>query len=184
MPEKIVFEKISATNTIWNPTIPKYRSGDAGIDLHAATRVVAEEVPASMVFTELNECFTTTTDSVLKVESLQQALDTRLRLYQATVRTGLRVALPWPYHMRIASRSGLGFSKGIYAFPGTIDNSYRGEIMIKLIQFTDCPDPFVVEVGDRVAQGILFSVPEVTIVEGNVPLETHRGEKGFGSSGR
>ena len=85
--------------------------------------------------------------------------------------------------MRMASRSGLGFKQNIMAFPGTIDNSYRGEIIIKLFQFTDSEKPFVINPGDRIAQGIIFHVPSFVIEETNVSIETVRGAKGFGSSG-
>jgi len=106
-----------------------------------------------------------------------------LRMYQAVIRTGLRVHLPFPFHMKIASRSGLGFRRNILAFPGIIDNSYRGELMIKLFQLTDDENPFVIEQGERVAQGILFSTPEIIIREASVDRNTLRGESGFGSTG-
>jgi len=108
--------------------------------------------------------------------------DNALHYYEAVIPTGVRIALPPRMHMRMASRSGLGFKKNILAFPGTIDNSYRGQIMIKLSQLTPNPEPFVIEAGDKVAQGIVFRSEEYIIEEGTVDLNTPRGENGFGST--
>lgn len=104
-------------------------------------------------------------------------------IYAAVVRTGVRVKLPTDIHMRIASRSGLGFFRNIFAFPGTIDSGYRGEIMIKLFQL-GASEPFYIEPRERIAQAILFSTPRARVVEGEVPTSTERGVRGFGSSGR
>lgn len=197
----------------WNPVIPSfnYDLGNAGIDFHSAHRVVAREVGVSsrlplgyfeVTGDSLSEADVSTlarfaesqesdvsasvmadmTSGNLRIE-YDSSPSKPLRMYEAVVRTGLRLNLPYMYHMRMASRSGLGFKRNIFAFPGTIDNSYRGEIIIKLFQFTDDPEPFVIEAGDRVAQGILFETPYVAIEEGQVSTETARGEGGFGSTG-
>lgn len=182
----IVFEKLPrpeslSMDEVWSPTIPVFDAGlgNAGIDLHSATRVVSSEVgvPPGLTVVDydaVNTSHTITTTTKSKT----------LKLYQAIIRTGLRMLLPDGYHMRISSRSGLGFKKNIIAFPGTIDNSYRGEIVIKLSQLTDEEDPFIIEVGDRVAQGIVFSIPNLSVSEGNVSTDTSRGDRGFGSTGR
>jgi len=103
-------------------------------------------------------------------------------VYTCVVNTGLKVELPENHHLRIASRSGLAFKHQIIAFPGTIDNSYRGEIKIKLFSFSDTPPPKL-EVGDKVAQGVVFKSLDYDIVEGTVSEDTERSSKGFGSSG-
>lgn len=197
----------------WNPIIPSfnYDEANAGIDFHSAHRVVATEVGVSSrlplgYFEVTGDSLSAADISTLARFAESQETDVSasvladmtsgnlrieydsspvkpLRMYEAVVRTGLRIHLPYMYHMRMASRSGLGFKRNIFAFPGTIDNSYRGEIMIKLFQFTDEPEPFVIEAGDRVAQGILFETPYVSIEEGEVSTETSRGTGGFGSTG-
>lgn len=197
----------------WAPVIPSYDNdlGNAGIDLSSATRIVAEEVGVSSrlplgymeitgsslspedvhtmsrLVTDSETLITSSIISNLQDNNIRIEYDTDsprpLRMYQAVVRTGLRVQLPFTFHMKIASRSGLGFRNNILAFPGIIDNSYRGELMIKLFQLTSEESPFVINPGDRIAQGILFSTPEVLIREGAVTTSTHRGEKGFGSTG-
>jgi dUTP pyrophosphatase len=86
------------------------------------------------------------------------------------------------YWIRIESRSGMFFRHGITAFPGVIDCSYRGKLGAALINNTD--KPYVVRVGDRIAQLVVYKLiePEVCWVE--TKDETVRGDKGFGSSGR
>jgi dUTP pyrophosphatase len=86
------------------------------------------------------------------------------------------------YWIRIESRSGMFFKFGITAFPGVIDCSYRGKLGAALINNTD--KPYVVKVGDRIAQLVVYKLiePEVCWVE--TKDETVRGDKGFGSSGR
>lgn len=197
----------------WNPTIPQYDNdlGNAGIDLASATTVVAEEVGASsrlpygyfeITGSDMNqEDMQTLAKALVDMDAsvdisfmgdlakqnvrMEYSSNSPkpLRMYQAVVRTGLRVALPTGFHMKIASRSGLGFRRNILAFPGIIDNSYRGELMIKLYQLTNEESPFVIDVGERIAQGILFSTPEISIREGAVSTSTLRGENGFGSTG-
>lgn len=198
---------------VWNPVIPEYynEDGNAGIDFHSAVYVVADEVGISSrlplgymeitgatldeadistlsnLITDENSLITSSLIANFNENNVRIEYDKNsprpLRMYSAIVRTGLRVELPERYHMRIASRSGLGFKRNIFAFPGTIDNSYRGELIIKLYQFTDDPEPFVITPGERIAQGILFTTPEITITEAEVSTATRRGEGGFGSTG-
>ena len=103
-------------------------------------------------------------------------------IYYCVVSTGLKVELPEKHHLRFASRSGLGFKENIIAFPGTVDNSYRGELKVKLFAFSDS-FPKEIDVGDKIAQGIIFKSFDYSIVEGNVDENTERSSKGFGSSG-
>jgi deoxyuridine 5'-triphosphate nucleotidohydrolase len=152
----------------WGPIIPKYNpKANAGMDLSTAIDIAS-------------------TRSFYKPQVFSWGFEPSGALFHhtAVVRTGLRMALPRGYHMRIASRSGLGFKQNILAFPGTIDNSYRGEIIIRLDQISPSPEGFSFTAGDRIAQGILFEVPEhIHICEGEVNENTERGAKGFGSTG-
>lgn len=102
--------------------------------------------------------------------------------YTCVVSTGLRLEMPPRYHLRFASRSGLGFKRNVMAFPGTVDNSYRGELKIKLFMFSN-EHPAPIKPGDKVAQGIVFQSLDYEVVEGEVNQETSRADKGFGSSG-
>ncbi|NVN37092.1 dUTP diphosphatase [Komagataeibacter swingsii] len=102
---------------------------------------------------------------------------------RALVPTGLCVALPRGYEMQIRPRSGLALKHGITLpnAPGTIDEDYRGEIGI--IVMNTGSEPFVVERGMRIAQAVLAPVVRGTWVEYAELEETDRGAGGFGSTG-
>ena len=98
------------------------------------------------------------------------------------VDVGLDVAYITPgYWFQICSRSGLGFKKGIVAFPGVVDETYRGTCGVKLTNITD--EDYRVLKGDKIAQFVVHRNYNVGIEEGE-KTETARGESGFGSSGR
>ena len=65
---------------------------------------------------------------------------------------------------------------------GTIDEPYRGSIVVKLYNFGS--KAYVFEPGDKVAQIVIqpYIAPELEIVD--ALSETDRGSDGFGSSGR
>lgn len=184
----VTFEKLPNTESYpeWLPKLPEHNGGgqheNAGMDFFSATRVVAEEVGSMGPY--LPEYFEVEGSDLTIPIDYESVPSGALRMYQAVIPTGLRMKLPHGHHMRIASRSGLGFKQNIYAFPGTIDCAYRGPIMIKLIQFTTNSGPFVIEAGSKIAQGIIFQSQDYSIEEGEVSEEeTSRGAKGFGSSG-
>ena len=81
----------------------------------------------------------------------------------------------------VKSRSGLAFKNHIEVGAGIIDASYCGEVKVMLRNLGEVP--FKIEVGDRVAQGIVFMIPFVQAVETSELSETSRGENGFGSTG-
>lgn len=102
---------------------------------------------------------------------------------RALIPTGISIALPIGYEAQIRPRSGLALKSGITCLntPGTIDSDYRGEIGIILVNLSS--EPFVIQSGDRIAQMIIAKYERPTFVTVNELDETHRGEKGFGSSG-
>ncbi|QHC34115.1 dUTP diphosphatase [Komagataeibacter xylinus] len=102
---------------------------------------------------------------------------------RALVPTGLCVALPRGYELQIRPRSGLALKHGVTLpnAPGTIDEDYRGEIGIIVMNAGDAP--FVVERGMRIAQGVLAPVVRGEWVEYAELDETTRGVGGFGSTG-
>lgn len=97
------------------------------------------------------------------------------------IKTGLAVELPPDFEMQIRSRSGLALKNGIQAHFATIDSDYRGEVGVILFNFGN--KPFLVETGDRVAQGIVAKAEKARFQEVTVLSETARGTGGFGSSG-
>lgn len=103
---------------------------------------------------------------------------------RATVGTGTAIALPDGYAAFVVPRSGLAARHGITIVnaPGTVDAGYRGEIKVTLLN-TDLAEPFAIEVGDRIAQLIVWPVERVNFVPVESLPGSHRGERGFGSTG-
>lgn len=102
---------------------------------------------------------------------------------RALVPTGLKIGLPAGYELQIRPRSGLALKHGITLpnTPGTIDEDYRGEIGVIILN-TGRED-FVVTRGMRIAQAVLAPVIRLTWVEVCELDETARGTGGFGSTG-
>ena len=104
----------------------------------------------------------------------------------ARVPTGLRIALPTGHEGQVRPRSGLAARHGVTVLnaPGTVDEDYRGEVQVLLINHGD--KAFTIQSGDRIAQLIVAPVTHVEIetVQGEAALGgTERGEGGFGSTG-
>ena len=85
--------------------------------------------------------------------------------------------------MQIRPRSGLAFNHGLLVAnaPGTIDEDYRGEIKVILLNTGDVA--FTVTRGLRIAQAVLAPVTRAIWREVGVLDETARGAGGFGSTG-
>lgn len=99
------------------------------------------------------------------------------------VHTGIALELPTNTEAQVRPRSGLALKYGITVLnsPGTIDEGFRGEIGIILINHGD--EDFCVEKYMRIAQLVISPVIYAKTEETNVLTESTRGEKGFGSSG-
>lgn len=99
------------------------------------------------------------------------------------VRTGLVMELPRGTEAQMRPRSGLALKNGITLLntPGTIDEGYRGEVGVILINLGQ--EPFDVRPGMRIAQMVIAPVLCVVPVEAEAVSDTARGEGGFGSTG-
>lgn len=97
--------------------------------------------------------------------------------------TGLQIALPPNYELQIRPRSGLALKHGIILpnSPGTIDEDYRGEV--KVIVLNTGKESFVVEHGMRIAQAVLAPVIRAVWEETDILEATERSCGGFGSTG-
>jgi dUTP pyrophosphatase len=101
----------------------------------------------------------------------------------AIVPTGLSVTkTPIGVWYLILPRSGLGFQHGIQPHLGVIDNGYRGDLGVKLYNFSDKDYP--VGKGDRIAQIAYFPLISLEPYWENSKEETDRGTTGFGDSGK
>jgi dUTP pyrophosphatase len=104
------------------------------------------------------------------------------------IKTGLYFEIPEHMEITIRSRSGLAYKHGVVVLNGigTIDSDYRGEIGVLLINHGR--EDFIIQHGDRIAQGIIATVSAKNIINlarvAEISNNTERGTGGFGSTGR
>jgi dUTP diphosphatase len=98
------------------------------------------------------------------------------------VLTGIAVAVPDGWYGRVAPRSGLAIRGGIDVLAGVIDDDYRGDVSVMLINHGDTP--FSYEMGDRIGQLIIERADKFEPLEVPSLPVTKRGDSGFGSTGR
>lgn len=98
--------------------------------------------------------------------------------------TNLSVEIPVGYEIQVRPRSGLAAKHGIGILnsPGTIDSDYRGEVKIIIMNFGK--EDFKISKGDRIAQLIVSKVFTAKIEEVKDLNSSHRGEGGFGHTGK
>lgn len=101
----------------------------------------------------------------------------------AIVSTGIQIELPPNTEAQIRPRSGLALNHSITVLnsPGTIDEGYRGEIRIILINHGK--EKFKIEKHMRIAQMVITSYIHAEIIEVEELSLTERNKNGFGSSG-
>src|SRR5437588_1857212 len=97
------------------------------------------------------------------------------------ISTGIAIPTPPGTYARNAPRSGLAAKHSIDIGAGVIDQDYRGEIKVILINHSKYP--YQVRPGDRITQLILEKILLGTPRKTEVLDETIRGDEGFGSMG-
>lgn len=98
------------------------------------------------------------------------------------IKTGIAMEIPEGYVGLIWEKSGLAIKGGLKTLGGVIDASFRGEVMVGMMNHSG--KPYVFKAGDKVAQMLIQKVehPKFEVVD---ELDsTNRGDKGFGSSGK
>lgn len=98
------------------------------------------------------------------------------------VALGIATEMPHGYFGKIFGRSGLASKQGISVLGGVIDNDYRGEWKVVLLNTSN--KELFTGAGSRIAQVVFmpyghFQVNEVDELQGS-----ERGDAGFGSTGR
>lgn len=99
------------------------------------------------------------------------------------VGTGLSFEIPLGFELQVRPRSGMSLKTKLRVSnsPGTIDSDYRGEV--KIIIDNIGHSPYTVEIGDRIAQGVIAQAFQTVFEEVTELTDTERGAGGFGSSG-
>ncbi|HTC01646.1 MAG TPA: dUTP diphosphatase [Ferruginibacter sp.] len=105
-------------------------------------------------------------------------------LERTLIPTGLSIELPEGYEAQVRPRSGLAIKQGLTCLntPGTIDSDYRGEIKVILINLSN--EAQTIQHGDRIAQMVIGKVAKADLIEVQFLNDTHRGEGGFGHTGK
>lgn len=97
-----------------------------------------------------------------------------------TIPTGLSFEIEKGYELQVRPKSGLSTKSPLRVILGTIDSSYRGEVSIIVECYTI---PYHIEIGDKIAQGVIVKLPEVFFQQVETLSSTTRGNNGFGSTG-
>jgi dUTP pyrophosphatase len=106
------------------------------------------------------------------------------------VHTGIAIEMPQGIWIKIFSKSGLAVKQDLGVEAGVIDNAYRGEYLVAMVNYGT--EPYTFQKGDKIAQMVVMphllpklpeGVEEITEVE-DFSIDTDRGEDGFGSSGK
>ncbi len=119
---------------------------------------------------------------------LRACLDENINLEPGETRlipTGLSVYIANPeWAAMLLPRSGLGHKHGIVLgnLVGLIDSDYQGQLMVSC--WNRGKQSFTIEVGERIAQMVIVPVVQVSFDIVSEFKESHRGEGGFGSTGR
>ena len=102
---------------------------------------------------------------------------------RALIATGLSLAIPNGYEGQIRPRSGLALKHGLTVLnsPGTVDNDYRGEIQVMLVNLGE--EPVTITRGMRIAQLVVAPVTRARLAEVSDLPPSARGRNGFGSTG-
>ena len=98
----------------------------------------------------------------------------------ATIRTGLKMAIPTGYVGLVWDKGGLA-KLGIHCMAGVIDAGFRGEITVQIINLSQ--DICHVAPKQKIAQLLIQKVEFPEIIEKQIDDETDRKNRRFGSSG-
>lgn len=165
--------------------LPQYANDtDACMDLKARIQNDIKEQPemaaANMIL-----------DGFAQLAGVEQIKDTEdsIVIWPGTVRkvpSGVQVAIPEGYVMKMYVRSSTGIKKNLMLANGTgiIDAGYRDEVIMALYNFGK--EPVVIKDGDRVCQFILLPFPKLEVKQVDDNEEFRHGDRGggIGSTGQ
>lgn len=100
---------------------------------------------------------------------------------QERVHTGVAVEIPEGYVGLIWDKSGVSFNMGLKIMGGVIDSSFRGELIMSLLNTKD--EKVVLEKDHKIAQMLIQKFEHCDIVEVEELSETMRGHGREGSTG-
>ena len=154
-----------------NNELPKYETkGAAGMDIRADFSRVTPENPLKFY---AGSGYFDFEKKMLRVDPMARVL----------IPTGLKVGLPEGMEMQIRPRSGMALKKGLTVIntPGTVDEDYRGEVGVPVINLN--PEPIWIEHAERICQAVFKKYEKIEWLPVDSLDETERGEGGFNSTG-
>ncbi|MDO8572170.1 MAG: dUTP diphosphatase [bacterium] len=98
------------------------------------------------------------------------------------VPTGIALEIPDGYVGLVWDKSGLSINHGLKTLGGVIDAGYRGEIIIGIVNLSS--EDYTIEKGHKIAQLLIQKIESPVIQKVEELGDSHRGEKGFGSTGK
>lgn len=119
---------------------------------------------------------------------LRACLDAPIDLMPGETRlipTGMAIHLADPgYAAMLLPRSGLGHKHGVVLgnLVGLIDSDYQGQLLVSL--WNRGHEPFTVQPFERIAQMVIVPVVQASFNVVEDFADSHRGEGGFGSTGK
>ena len=96
------------------------------------------------------------------------------------IKTDLCLKIPKGYYGRVVGRAGQANFKGLFAFNGTVDAEYRGNVCVVLFSLGNFS--YVVEIGNPIGQFIVEKRNDIKFVEYNSLPDSDCSNNGFGST--
>ncbi|PIZ86832.1 dUTP diphosphatase [Candidatus Nomurabacteria bacterium CG_4_10_14_0_2_um_filter_30_12] len=94
---------------------------------------------------------------------------------------GFALEFPLGYAAIIKDKSSIS-KAGLHSMGGVFDAGFRGEYNTLLVNLSN--EPYTIEIGDKVAQLVIFPVIIAELEETEELSDSSRGVDGFGSTGR
>lgn len=96
--------------------------------------------------------------------------------------TGVYLELPEDYECQVRPKSGIS-KQGILVHFGTVDSGFRGEITVAVTNVTN--NAIELESRQKIAQLVIKKKDPVELIRADeINLDTDRGAKGYGSTGK
>jgi len=104
----------------------------------------------------------------------------------ALINAGIKIKLPDHHCALVYPRSSTFRKRGLFVVPGLIDSGYIGPIytLVWHPNLDAIDRPILIEPWERLSQLIILPVPVIDVKVVDRLVETARGAKGFGSTGR
>ncbi len=166
-----IMETVKVIN-LSNNSLPKYETkGAAGMDIRADFSRITVEVPLKFY---AGSGYFDFEKKMLRIDPMARVL----------IPTGLKVGLPEGMEMQIRPRSGMALKKGLTVIntPGTVDEDYRGEVGVPVINLNT--EPIWIEHAERICQAVFKKYEKIEWNLVDTLDETERGEGGFGHTGK